>query len=434
MSRPRSNSGGVVLHRKKVAPCTPPTGMGSLQQEMQHDMDSCFSDDQYSDAGYPLLPRPKAVLSLTRASLPWTSKQAKQASLLKTVPVRVKKKNCRTDSLPCDVSATFSPKVNSTHSGVLLTKQTSRRKSLSGIAELFFRESNHKAAANYSKIYSVEKPTVETEVATVSAKMSNRGRIHSRRGKGSTSGSEGQTNTKSKTFLKPARSLTFNFGSTSERKRRTLGFLGKSQKNLLQDTTAIKPSSPILLSRKAVTLPVSSRTSEFATESENQGAVKGFFSGSARTLSFQDITAIKSPSCRKKPHALTLNSLSYSVGQLVRGEGSPISQYSPALTCLSGMSSRQHSSESFTTQSEACLSQSAVSSPSSRTQSPKISRSPGTAMTSRGRKLSDPMLSTPDISEIPKPSPQGSTIKKRNTFCVRPSRLNPGPGWVRVIP
>lgn len=430
-----------MLRRKKVSPAvaTPnPNNRCSLQQkhvvrrqEMQHDLESCYSDDQYSDIGYPSLPRPKTILSLSRASLPWN---IHPASKLCTLPARVKR----------DRRAELEKQLQSVCVKAALSQVKVNRADpelpLNGISEgcpdtgEVSGSIRHQIRSNSISIGG-EKP----------AEMNNHSRVKAKKGQGTAAAcGEDGSQQKSKKSRKPLKALTFSFGSGSDLKRRTLGFLGKGEKKTMERPSPVTPNSPILVSKK---LPGSRAVdSKEVVHPQNNGSAHTFYG------SYQDVHTVRSPSWGKK-RPPPLSNLSSSLGQqqqqqqLYHGkeEKSPQAKYSPPST--SGMSSRHESSESlpFSAKSETSLSAGTVSNPSSRRQSPNSVRSSsqqhgtlgeqtstnsaaGTALTSGGRKLSDPMLlPAPSAGDSFKPSPRlhRSTLKKRNTFCVRSSsRLN----------
>lgn len=447
--------------RRKRYPRNTPTSMGSLQQEMQHNLHSFYSDDQYSDVGFPALPRPKTVVSLaSRATLPWNFTQASH----NTLPVRTRK--IENQVVASDIVAATSPvKINRDSSHMSLLKH-SKRKSLNGTSDIC----NCKELAKDKPILC--RPISYCEKSSVvSTNMSNHSRVQSRKGQVVTPSSaacgdgvnEGpQLTTKVKKSRKPGKSLTFSFGSSSERKRRTLGFLGKGDKKLVGGAkTATTPDSPILVSRKVSTLPAYTRTTGLAIPGgqkewkEVQVHPSDQFHDPTQSGSYQDTT--KSPSRGKhRPPPLTALSSSASTGHQIffhtekeeeeeEGDSPDLPNYSPALT--STTLSREDSSDSLSYSAKSDLSPPVVrlsaSNPSSRRQSPNLPRSnlkqcmnqeSSVSAASHARKLSDPTVLTTEEASSKTPTtgrnPQGSTLKKRYTFCVKPSRQNPSPGWV----
>lgn len=444
------------MRRKKGVTNTPtkPNSLGSLlqqrRQEIQYDLESRYSDDldQYSDTGYPSLPRPKTVLSLSRASLP---RSFNGASLGSTPPTRQRNGTRKTESQlsTCKVAAAntagllVNSKVN--RESTSLAKQNKRK----SFAEIF---KGNKSAGRAELELEIE----SNNCSSVAGKMSNLGRVHSRKGPSSAAGGGGEDegNQKSKKSRKPSKSHTFSFGSHSDRKRRTLGFLGKGErkKTPLEVSSSTIPASPILVSRKMKTLPASSTSGGLLIPVDNRQEIPVNHHGSVQTQyggSYQDIS-VKSPFRGGKHRPPPLSNLSSSVGQLAyhrKEVESPQTDYSPALTSTSGMSSRQESSESlsFSTRSDTPQALGSVSTPSSRRESPNVLRSNyrqgslgykatvQTTLPRVQRKLSDPIVSALSTEESPDPSPQqGRGLKKRNTFCVRPSPglQNPQQGWV----
>ena len=265
--------------------------------------------------------------------------------------------------------------------------------------------------------------------------MSNRSRIQSRKADkhdkevppfGSSPKSGG------KKSRKPSRALTFSFGSSSEKVRRGLGYLhskvsrrpSEEARCSIPETHLAVPSSPILQSkRKSQTLPVISRSTEFQrhciVEEERD-------SDSSQEDWGPDLT---SPNRNRHTHThkrippplpLAINSSSSAPSELSNGQVSRID--SPAYSQNSEFSSRQDSMESLTT-----------SSPSSRQDSPNMLTMPKQSKRER-RKLSDPDLSDRDslLSNGGEAASRGggSQLKKRYTFCVRPTKQSPRPGWV----
>ena len=447
-------SGGVAQLRRKsgalmVTPTSPnrmdPLHQRQHRQEMQHDLQppSCYSDEQYSDTrGYPSLPRPKAILSLSRAGLPWS---LNQASTLSTVPVRVRK-SWKTESKLSSVaqcaSAEQSVKVNR---GLPQSKQR-KRKSLNGLGDLF-RDRSHTSPAGPSEDKSKSKSIISEPVRVVN-QMSNHSRVHSRReaqGGADGGGHEGSQQ-KTKKSRKPSKSMTFSFGSSSDLKRRTLGLLGRGEKKTRKTSpippTPATPNSPILMSRKAKTLPKNASFADYERKNHQEVLVHPKFNSCAalRYGSYQDVTSTRSPS-RGKHRPPPLKNLSGSVGQHLchttdTDDASPLTDYSPGLTSVSGISSRPDSMESLSEVSHASSVRTENTTPPGLSRSPKLAHTPPNShykSPSNRRKMSDPMLTAPGDADSPKPpSRPGRTLKKRYTFCVRPSRLNTAEQeWVR---
>lgn len=263
--------------------------------------------------------------------------------------------------------------------------------------------------------------------------MSNRSRIQSRKADkhdkelppfGSSPKSGG------KKSRKPSRALTFSFGSSSEKVRRGLGYLhskvsrrpSEEPRCTVPETHLAVPSSPILQSkRKSQTLPVISRSTEFQrhciveeerdSDSSQEDWGPDFTSPSRNCHTHKRIPP---------PLPLAINPSSSLPSELSNGLVSRTD--SPAYSQNSEFSSRQDSMESLTT-----------SSPSSRQDSPNMLTMPRQSKRER-RKLSDPDLSDRDsvLSNGGEAAPKGggSQLKKRYTFCVRPTKQSPRPGWV----
>lgn len=445
-------TGGVVqLRRCRGAPFgrTPPNPNGAdsplLQQEMHNDQVESSEPADYSDiVGYPSLPRPKTIL---RKGF---SRTLEQAPKLSTVQIRPRS---RTEN---DVAAAVKANRDS-NQHTILVKQN-KRKSLN-VSDLSFGRQKKQLSCS-----SVSESSLLKESGS-SNEMSNHSRAQSRKlqnSAASTSEEDGQK--KSKKSRKPSKSLTFSFGSNSAAKRRALGFLGRGEKKGQEKSSPVTPESPILVSKKTSTLPSSSRSTRVSSELPTPN-------GSSRSHhgSYQDIAGARSlsrslpRSKQRPPPLLNLSGTSSpsmgTHGYHGVGVDSPLQlDYSPALTsATSGMSSRQESSESL---SECSLPPSLAS--SSRGQSPNVPRAlnsrvqhPYTPKTSHQqqqqqssggssgsggsktppgrRKFSDPLISTPTQSpDTSPPRPGASSLKKRYTFCVRPSRVSPDQGWVSL--
>lgn len=415
------NGGLLQLRRSKpflaTASQKPDTmaSMGSLHNLRSQQQEAQRSDDsEYSDIGHPSLPRPKTILSLSlsRGSVPRSLARPGTS----TLPVRVKKTLRRGESLiplpsagasaavagasPAK-SAAVQVKVNS------LVKQT-KRKSWNGISDR-----------------AVESEVAEVPDVSTSDKKPPSGlmmsRVKTKRSQGTASAEppeEGQQQ-KPKRMWKTPKSLTFSFGSNSDRKRRALGFIGKKS-----PPSPPTPNSPILLSRR----PGRSPSGSDVTDSK-EVPVHPNSNGRLQSSSYQDL--VSSPRGKHRPPPL--NNLSSPVSRFYCGvEDSPQGDRSPASNSLSGSSSRQDSCESLTLSNG----KSSTLPSSNRRYSPNVLRNSSrlrTSVTPKERKLSDPLLSAP-IDSSPEGSPglQGRGLKKRYSFCVRPSRrnLDPEQSWV----
>lgn len=422
MSSLCKNGGVVQLRRKKVSSSSSsvamnPSNMGSMQHDHRQEMlpeysADVYSDDQYSDIiGYPTLPRPKTILSLSRASFPWS---IHQASKLRAKKGRRSEFERQLHSVCVD--AAVSPVQVKANTELNFTK----RVSLSGNSE----ELNNYFQEGSSCFMLQARQSQSNSVS--GDEMSNHSKVKSKRGQATTGACE-PAQQKAKKSRKPSKALTFSFGSGSDLKRRTLGFLGKGEKKTSDrsSSSSVTPKSPILVSRKTKTLPSGGRASKEVIHLNSNDSTPTVYG------SYQDVHAVRSPGMpRPSP-------LRDSPGQQYHGTGeeSPQAESSPAST------SSMQSSESLPfggAKIETSPPQTGtVCSPSSRRQSPApfksrqhgafIHQANTTSVTSTSkRKLSDPMFSTPSAGSSPRtsPGPHRSTLKKRNTFCVRPSRLN----------
>ena len=489
-----------LLHQKKPKPTTPPTGMDSPLQDVLSEKDSV---ECYSDCGYPTLPRPKVILSLRHSDSGWNPQQA---SLLQTVPVRIL--NSKEQFKPVERGRSFSldtaiieqrrlngtalqaslttnkdieSKHRSTHnenhrphtdSPVVPKPRVVRSKSLFAPHTKPYNSKPiiHPVSSSPLLINSREQSPLTTAVQhnqrDTTEMSTNHSRVFSRKASAESNTTVSGSQNKTKKPRKPSRSLTFSFGVGSDKKRKSLGFLGSKPRrqsdegNLLSVRNTVSPSSPILMSkRKSHTLPgmaTSSSVSDLQQHSileerdscgssgawgqaqvyprQDNGAalLKNHF-GSCRD--FHSVDETERVKNRPRP-ALYIPS---------RGDtNSPTLDYSPVYTPTSGLSSRQDSLESLalSMRSEPPP-RFTYSNPPSRSQSPNMKGSGFKddlmVPRSRERKLSDPVPSNPDldgqsgISDSPPSataSPRGSLLRKRNTFCVRQTRLTHKPGWV----
>ena len=466
-------------HRRESEP--PTTSRGSLlrRQEMQqkHELDC------YSDCGYPTRPRPKVILSVPRSGLPWS---AHHASKLQTVPVRVGHQHngvvsvAQKRALRASIGSPFQG-ISPDKTNTSAERRRQQRRSVGADTESVGSVSESEESCISTVGYNGTSPAasgraVKTKVSIAPLEppaltrvrkerlglslswpspsededtdrerdsrksihrspneMSNRSRIQSRKADkhdkeeppfGNSPKSGG------KKSRKPSRALTFSFGSSSEKVRRGLGYLhskvsrrpSEEARCIVPETHLAVPSSPILQSkRKSQTLPVISRSTEFQrhciVEEERD-------SDSSQEDWGPDFT---SPSRNRHTHKhippplpLAINPSSSVPSELSNGLASRTD--SPAYSQNSEFSSRQDSMESLTT-----------SSPSSRQDSPNLLTMPRQSKKER-RKLSDPDLSDRDsvLSNGGEAAPRGggSQLKKRYTFCVRPTKQSPRPGWV----
>lgn len=235
----------------------------------------------------------------------------------------------------------------------------------------------------------------------------------------------------SKKTRKPSRALTFSFGASSDRVRKGLGFLHskmmkkqpESESSLLKlpEAHLATPNSPILQSKqKSRTLPAISRSTEFQRHSILEEERDSDSSGDedwGPNLSHSHHNRLTGSRRLPPPGSLVINPSHSLPSELTNGTASRTE--SPNFSPSSTFSSRR---ESFDSQS---------SSPASRQDSPNILTMPKQSRRER-RKFSDPDLSDRDsiVSNGGEPPTRGTTLKKRYTFCVRPTKQSPRPGWV----
>lgn len=438
---------GVALQKQLNHPDrSTPTSMGSLE-EVRHNHYSISTGSnhqdqhQYSDIGFPALPRPKAILSLSRSGSPWT---LQQASKLNTVPVRLRKKekptatNTTTESSSAE-DASRPVKTNNDRFHMHFTKQT-KRKSLNGIFKPKLQQQQHQHETDSPEARAASCNNWEGKSSSVvvaaTQEMSNRSKAQqAKKGNSTAVADEADhlTVKPAKKTRKPSKSMTFSFGSGSDKKRRTLGFLGKSKQqasagSLGAGTVSVAaPPSPILVSnsRKLKTLPASSSLVS-CENSDNTRLMRN--PALTQFGSYQDVTRVKSPLARNRPPPLPPLSSSLGHHNWLEDNDSPHTDYSPALTSISGASSSWRDSAESLTYGVRGVERGVASNPASRVHSPNVFRArlqeqqspvPGLG---RDRKLSDPTLQDVGAAGSPRlPSSQKprQPIKKRNTFCVR---------------
>ncbi len=447
-----------LMQAKKPNP-TPPTRLSSLTTLHQETLTSSTHSkhdqvDCYSDAGYPTLPRPKVILSLRHSDAGTWSR--KQASLMQTVPVRihsVELKRARSLSLETvtthnnlqqpPIRKALQPenkKVKDSKQTTSIKPRIGRSKSLStSVGKLFNGQPASKSPLlTDCRDLSLTPPALLSPTQDMST---NHGRVLAR--KTASEVDKAASSSRSKKPRKIGRAITFSFGAGSDKKRRSLGFLGKAKdKDPTENDYHDVPASPILTSRKNNRLTSSASTHDFQqrtifeeTDSKGRHApvyphhepvLKSHF-GSCRDFHPIDETE----ETRHQPRVPLYIP--------VRGNTeSP--DISPS---LSEFSSRQNSLESLSLslRSEPVLRHS-MSTPPSRSHSPiNLWRSHDNGTTperSHQRKLSDPAQLSPDLENSEDnesvfengTNPRSSNLKKRNTFCVRENKLTPKPGWV----
>lgn len=453
----------------------PPTNMGSVRrQEMQkHELDC------YSDCGYPTRPRPKVVLAVARPGSSWS---AHHASQLQTVPVRVcqqqRNGTVRQRQQRASISTPFQAVKEKTNTE---RNRRHQRRSLGADIESGISESEESCASavgydSKSSVSAVGCGRSKTKVSVTPLEPPALSRVRKERlglslswPRTDTEEDEEETSSGRKTYInlsemsshgrrkfigaesnketgkhashgsspksggkkprKPGRALTFSFGGSSDKVRRGLGFLqskvtrkhsDEPAKSLLKlpETHLAAPSSPILQGKKkSQTLPAISRSTEFQRHNiveERDSDSSGEEWGPDLSISRRDRLTGKHIT---PPAPLVLNPSRSLPSELTNGVGSRTE--SPNYSQSSAFSSRR---ESFESQS---------SSPMSRQGSPSVLTMPRQSKRER-RKLSDPDLSDRDsnLSNGGEPVPRGTTLKKRYTFCVRPTKQSPRPGWV----
>ena len=416
----------------KPKPCHP-----TPQKEIRADY-----ENEYSDGGYPTLPRPKVILSIPRPGSPWS---VDEASRLQTVSVRlhgrgragttspalVRKSNGECTSTtsmnskePAQGTCTCDIGRASTACGELEDNGTRKLHNHSPL--MLSSDRGGKSRETDAKISSPRSLTPElTTMSQAKAKKSRR----------------------------PTRALTFSFGSSSnERRRRTLNLFGTLRRRPSPEegdstlgipiTNAMAPSSPILVGkRRSRTLPSTMRT----TSSIQQQSIQEEM---ISTSSIEDqpssngTTVVQSNSCRD------FNGVQ-STG--ARSRVKNVSLQSPVDVSPGVVSSLRQSIESLTYSAQSEATDTPPSTPSSSQQSPNLRRSqlplPREGVPAppspRPRKLSDPggrdspvpaqdhERQTEGIQRSPR---VGHALKKGHSFCVSQSRNNKdGPNWVSEL-
>ncbi len=436
-----------LMQAKKPNP-TPPTGLSSttLHQETltlsKHDtVVDCYSDD-----GYPTLPRPKVILSLRHSDAGTWSR--KQASLLQTVPVRIHSELKRARSLSLD---TATARNNSQQPPIQKALQPENKKLKDS------KQSNSKPRIGRSKSLSTSgcklsngQPTSRSPllidcrdpsltppaVLSPTQDMStNHSRVQARK---EADKADKASSNRSKKPRKIGRAITFSFGAGSDKKRRSLGFLGKV-KDATENDYGDVPASPILTTRKNNKLTTSWSNHDFhqGTILEETDSIGNHWAPAPVYPHQEPVLRSHFGSCRDF----------HSIDETEEARHQPrVPLYIPVRTdtespdispTFSEFSSRQNSFESLSLslRSEPVLRHS-MSTPPSRSHSPISWKSQ--EHNSRQRKLSDPAQLSPDLENSDnhssvfenENSPRNSNLKKRNTFCVRETKLTPKPGWV----
>lgn len=508
-----------LLQLKKPKLTAPPTGLqGADSSRAEQDMLSLSnikSVDCYSDSGFPTLPRPKVILSLNGHSS--TNWNPQSATLLQTLPVRILTTSKgpsrpveRSRSFSVDDAAAVAPDVASepfkeygsvvklpgtdTESKLPSTNNSLARSDpseLTGTAKTHVVRSSS-LLCHHSKVYNsvvplstCSKPRVlhssqssplllnsnrgeQSPLTTAvqhnsQASMSlNHGRIFSRKAAGAGDGTQNRT----KKTRKPARSLTFSFGSGSDKKRMSLGFMGNKKPrkhsenaNFLGVHNTVSPSSPILMGNKRTAArPTSSST----TDLQYHSIVEEKSSLELTEDWAQSHVYSRQDNVRPLPNHYGSYRDVHSTDEIERGRNrshtpvyipsrcntdSPFLDYS--VTSASGLSSRQDSFESLTLSMRSEPPPTFTSSnPPSRSQSPNFFHR-GRGMGAKDdlmvtlphqRKLSEPITSNPDLSNsqsqsygsppLERESSKGPLVRKRNTFCVRETRITHKAEWV----
>ncbi len=442
---------------------TPTTGGGeAFTQEMKHELPRYSSkdllDSSYSDnIGFPTLPRPKAILSLSAGNRP--TLQEAQLSKATAAPRSCARRNGWLKDKKLEgrhPGAATSVKVNnhSLQSRARLVEQTGTGSSSdckNGVAlvssSCSIAEDIPLARARRSS--SVSSPSESSKLA-----MSNRSRIMSRKvqppaATGEDPGATGRT----KKTRKSNRSMTFSFGSNSDRKKRALGFLGKGEKKSIQDSvTVMPPDSPILINRKTKTIPMATGYTELPVPDRGWREDHHKYNGTSshKSGSYQDISKkVASPQLGQKyrPPNLSLSSSARCYSTPGEEEESPVllPDYSPARSSTSGLSSFRNSPESMCNGGSYYeTSGSLAATPSGKKHSPIPSPSHNSpscklegGISPHGCsdiKLSDhltPSTPEPQRHRVEHGGTSGARgIKKRYTFCVRPSQDTKQHRWV----
>lgn len=246
--------------------------------------------DCYSDtAGYPTLPRPRVILPIPRPDSPWS---AHEASKLQTVSLRVANGQSRRprtaeSSTPVN-SPTHSPAI--VRSGSVGEQDTVSRKQQ---CQCRVAESQCGACRKEAKHLKPIQTTLATisncnlQRACCSPPIADSDRLtrslsastelelsssRTTRAVDATNMSSQSKAAKKTSGKRPARALSFSFGSSSsaERKRRTLNLFGTMRRRQAADdthtaepkgvqavSTPVAPASPILMGKRSRTVPSS---------------------------------------------------------------------------------------------------------------------------------------------------------------------------------
>ncbi len=265
------------------------------------------TQDEYSDGGYPTLPRPKVILPIPRPDSPWS---AHEASQLQTVSLRLlngKNQRARTQS-PIPAKSLLSKEHCSTivRSGSVTgrVQDSSSRKDASHVTrtqrtacrkEVGHRKPIEAAISNLQRAR-CSPPIADSDSLTRSlpTSASAEALLSCSKAKEVDATNMSQGKAGKKASKRPARALSFSFGtnSSAERKRRTLNLFGTMRRRPspqhVDDTSDIRhqpvavtspiaPASPILVGkRRSRTLPSNLRvTSSIQQQSirEERGSI-----------------------------------------------------------------------------------------------------------------------------------------------------------------
>ena len=411
--------------RVQQQPCS---GNPSARLPMAHPLPA--DCEEFSDGGFPTLPRPKAILSLARRGHRWS---VDEASLLQTFPVRIRPTTKR-KVVGCSGGSSVV-----SNGGRFMVKQTVNGKSC-------FPLTTDVASSAEREPPKLLKKSWRNSTAIATTKITRCA---------STTDAERETEEmsfKGKRSKRPMRSLTFSFGSNSDKKRRSLGFFSsprrQSDDSDSTDSSSVLTSSPILVSRqKSKTLPATTTSNSSSAGTREHHCI---IEERASNSSTEDWTLESYPNGSSTPPKPGRKQFS-SCRDLIEGEDikpvrflkmksdpSPVDNRRERLDLVEDTQRnlRPDDSDPYSLKGPS-LSAAPSSSPSSQHVSP-IARRRSLHPGGHGlldRKFSDPAPgSETDI-------PLGSSIrdkvnlKKRYSFCVRPSRDpdSPRPGWVSEV-
>lgn len=483
MSTKVHTNGNCLIVQSK--PYTPPKKIGYGCNDAEDEL-------EYSDDGYPTLPRPKVILSVPRPGSPWS---VCEASRLQSVPVRFSRCAARSTTEGSYVLGSSSNvdrcRIHDREQATNRRSDVPRRNSLCKEN----KEDNKATLVHSDRIVALSttstKPALGRRASAPVETVPRNSRVaalsQSYRERSCSLDVSTMSQGKRKESKRSSRTLSFSFGSSSEKKRRQISIFGTLRRHSSLSTSddavlkiplakATAPGSPILVGRrnqKNTTLSSSLRFSEIQRncileESGSCSSVEDWVdrhpNGTAfvernRFASCRDLNGVEENKRNGLPNSSSVQKLTslsnvstMPVGATLGGF-SPDESPGPTSLEFDEVSSVRESIESLTHSVQNDSLEINPPTPSQR-QSPSLRRgrrkelpplpiprdvSSPFATPPRFRKFSDPAVSSPDPIRSPVETRKGnleksgrvSKLRKGHTFCVRTTREEPD--WVSEL-